>query len=161
MNVVLAGGSPLAIVVQWNVYLRLSIDISPFIGSDWGPHTRFQPKSPLILDYVCVDHFLGRSCQRYEHWGTCIAKGRYMSCVKLAHANMHQDDVVMREKAREREWGDKVSWTKRVRERESTRERERARERERSRARERERERAWEREKPKSIPKRFSHCSID
>ena len=34
MNVVLAGGSPLAIVVQWNVYLRLSIDISPFIGSD-------------------------------------------------------------------------------------------------------------------------------
>ena len=54
-----------------------------------------------------------------------------MSCVKLAHANMHQDDVVMREKAREREWGDKVSWTKRVREREREHARERARARER------------------------------
>ena len=54
-----------------------------------------------------------------------------MSCVKLAHANIHQDDVAMREKARERECGDKVSWTKRVRERERSRARESARARER------------------------------
>ena len=48
-----------------------------------------------------------------------------MSCVKLAHANIR---MIMRERAREREWGDKVSWTKRVseRERQSARERERA-----------------------------------
>ena len=59
MNVVLAGGSPLVIVVEWNVYLQFSIDISPFIGSDWGPHTRFQPKSPLILDYVKMPSLRG------------------------------------------------------------------------------------------------------
>ena len=81
--------------------------------------------------------------------------------------------MIMRERAREREWGDKVSWTEWVsewvsewvRERACTRERARAREREREREVECEREGApesvREREKPKSIPKRFSHCSID
>ena len=85
---------------------------------------------------VCV-------CVRDSIFGPFVAKVRtlrYMHCKRTEHvvcearACEHQDDnnMVMRERAREKEWGDKVSLTKRVSERErAVRERDRARERER------------------------------